>query len=138
MLRLVRQGKVLQIPQPKDRPYIYKHPESNVRHNSSKLEHYLAIVDTYIELKQPEFFVVEPDWASYRPDVYCRVGHMLWCIEVQRSKITNGKMQRKINEFVRSYRREEHDATNLWIKTGFTWNNLQAPENMDIKISPTW
>lgn len=138
MLRLFRQGYVIQIPQPKDRPYLYKHAESAIRHNTSKQDHYLAVVDTYIELGMPDFFDVEPSLKSYQPDVYCRIGHQLWCIEVQLSKVSSAKIQKKINEFTKSYQREEHDALNLWIKTSYRWSELQAPSGVDIKITPTW
>lgn len=138
MLRLVRQGLVLQIVQPRDRPYIYKCPSSKIRENSAKLDHHLSIVDTFIELEKPDFFEVEPQWESYKPDVYCRIRHQLWCIEVQRSKVTNPRIQRKINEFVRSYQKEEHDALNLWVRSPYSWEKLQAPTNIDIKIAPAW
>lgn len=98
----------------------------------------MAIVDTFIELDQPEFFIVEPEWSSYHPDIYCRVGCMLWCIEVQLSKVSNLKMQKKINEFIRGYKRQEHDATNLWLRTNHRWEKLQAPKEIDVKIAPAW
>jgi len=60
------------------------------------------------------------------------------CIEIQKSKITNEKMQHKIRDFVRSYQKEEHDATTLWIKTPFRWTNLKAPPEIEVIISPTW
>lgn len=136
--RLARDGHLIVLPQPKDRPYLYKSKETNIRDNSSKLEHHLAIVDTYIELGCPDFFEVEPDFKWYKPDVYCRVGVKLMCIEIQKSKITNEKMQHKIRDFVRSYQKEENDATTLWIKTPFRWTNLKAPPEIEVIISPTW
>lgn len=136
--RLSRDGYIITIPQPKDRPYLYKAKGTSIRENTSRLEHYLAIVDAYIDLGCPNVFEVEPAWPSYRPDAYAQVDGQYVCIEVQTSKVTNKRIQNKINRFVRSWQRQEHDATTLWIRSPYTWKHLQAPPQMQIKIAPTW
>lgn len=131
--RLSMEGKLLQIPQPRDRCYLYKSLNARVRENSSKLFHYLEIVDTYIELGKPSMFHVEHLLEFYIPDVY--TGDM--CIEIQRSKVSNQRIQDKINRFVYAYQKGLHDAQTLWIRSPFKWKHLMAPSGLRVVIAPS-
>ena len=117
MKRLSRDGYILQVPQVKDRPYLYMPNPTIIHPQSNKINHFLGIVDIYINLDQPKVFEVEPIINDeYRPDAYVRViGDTPVLIELQRTLISIKRMQEKVDAFVKAYNKKEHDAKTLWI-----------------------
>jgi len=82
---------------------------------SSKVRHFLAIADFYIQIGQPDIYEVEPYITDeYRPDVYARISEPV-IIEIQRSHVSHKRMQEKVDQFVETYRAGKHDAKTLWI-----------------------
>jgi uncharacterized protein (DUF1499 family) len=115
MKRLTRDGWVTPIPMPKDKPYLYMPNPTMIHTQSSKTQHFLSLVDVYIDLGQPNIYQIEPQInQEYRPDVYARLPEPT-IIEVQRSYISHKKMQEKLNMFVDSSIRRQHDSNILWI-----------------------
>lgn len=101
---------------------------------SSKIRHYLAIADVYIQLGKPRVYAIEPQINEhYTPDVYARINDVPIIIEVQRSYISNKKMQQKINQFVESYRKGEHDATILWVFGNYPWK-VEIPSGFTVEF----
>lgn len=87
------------------------HPES------SKIRHFLAIADFYIQAGKPEIYEVEPTIAEeYRPDAYMRLGEPI-IVEVQRTRISVKRMQDKVDWFAKTHKQGKHDAKSLWIVT---------------------
>lgn len=83
---------------------------------STKIRHYLAIAQFYIDIGKPEIYEIEPNFdRDYVPDVYTRIAGTPILIEIQRSHSSNRKMQAKVDGFVRTYREGKHDAKTLWI-----------------------
>lgn len=102
---------------------------------STKLRHFLAIADFYIRLGKPEVYQVEPDIdPSYRPDAYTRLPDPV-VVEVQRSYISNRKMQEKIDNFADTFVRGKHDAKTLWIVTD-TKFTVKLPRGFNIEFLP--
>jgi hypothetical protein len=94
---------------------------------SSKRQHALAVVDTYIHLGKPKHFDVEPNFdAKYRPDAYTTLRGKKVVIEVQRSHISNKKMQDKVDGFVRTHREGKHEACIMYVVTDENFN-ISAP-----------
>lgn len=98
-----------------------------IHKQSSHLNHYLAIADLYITLNQPEPYEVEPFISEeYRPDVSTVLDGTPVLIELQRSIISNKKMQEKVNNFVATHRKDSHKAKTLLVITDYRYD-LQAP-----------
>lgn len=134
--RLERDGYILQIPQPKDRPYLYMPNPARMHHQSSKLEHFLGIADLFIRLGQPEVYEVEPYICDeYRPDVYMVKDGKHVIIEYQRSIVTLKKMQNKVDGFVASYNSGRHNCRELWIVTDYRYN-VTAPSSFKVVQMP--
>lgn len=131
--RLERDGYILQIPQPRDRPYLYMPNPARTHHQSSKLEHFLGLADLYIDYGMPEVFEIEPDICpEYRPDVYMIKGGEHIIIEYQRTIITRSKMQDKIDRFVQAYNRGKHSSRALWIVSNFKYNHVIYPSQFTV------
>lgn len=97
----------------------------------SKTEHFLAIADLYIALDQPKIYEVEPTISEdYRPDAYARLDVPV-IVEVQRSTISSKKMQEKVDLFVKSASRKQHDARTLWIIADRPYT-VKAPSGFQI------
>jgi len=104
------------------------HPQSN------KISHFIAIADLYIGLKQPKVFEVEPVINDdFRPDAYVRDISLPSpvLVEVQRTVISTKKMQAKVDEFVKSYLKKQHDAKALWIISDVEYR-LDIPEGFSV------
>jgi hypothetical protein len=113
MKRLSTDGSVLQIPRTKDKCYLYADPSINP--NSNKINHYLKIVDFYLQAGKPSVFVIEPELGCYEPDIYFQDGSgQSICVEVQITNISNNKMQKKIDDFVKECGKT-HNAKKLMI-----------------------
>ncbi|MMZ47345.1 hypothetical protein D1872_89890 [compost metagenome] len=131
--RLVRDGYLLQIPQPKDRPYLYMPNPARIHHQSSKLEHFLGLADLYIRFGMPEVFEVEPDICpEYRPDAYMVLNGKHVIIEYQRTIISHNRMQAKLDAFFSSYAQGRHSCRELWIVTGFKYKVI-APSSFTVR-----
>lgn len=115
MKRLARDGYILPIPQVKDRPYLYMPNPTLIHPQSNKINHFLGLVDLYIQMKQPAVFEIEPIInEDYRPDVYTRK-EVPVLIELQLTPISLKRMQEKVDLFVKAHIKKQHDATTLWI-----------------------
>jgi hypothetical protein len=117
MKRLVRDLHVNAVPQPRDEQYLYMPNPAIIPSRSTRINHFLAIVDFYIYVKHPSFFDVEPTIDEhYRPDARFRDGkENEWIVEVQLSRIKLSKMQDKVNNFVRTHREGKHGSRNMII-----------------------
>ena len=95
---------------------------------SSKINHYLKIVDTFIYYGCPQVFVVEPQLGEYRPDVYMKdhQGNTA-CVEVQLTPISTKKMQQKIDQFTSTYGKE-HDAPIMLIVSDNEYSKVKIPD----------
>jgi hypothetical protein len=95
------------------RPYQYMHVETKMKPNSSKVPHFLAIADTYIEMKswvQPNIFEVEPKVGvkgTVEADILAQWNGSLVFVEIQRSRYTQKVMQEKINRYETYYASKE-------------------------------
>lgn len=97
---------------------------------SSRIEHFLAIADLYIQLHEPETFVVEPQINKhYQPDIYLIYNNEPVIVEVQRTRTSLKRMQEKVDEFQKSYYRGDHQARTLWIQ-----GHVEYPIKIDSKF----
>ena len=133
MKRLSRDGYILQVPQVKDRPYLYMPNPTIIHPQSNKINHFLGLVDIYISLNQPKIFEVEPIVNDeYRPDAYVRLdGDTPVLIELQRTAISTKRMQEKVDAFAKAHMKKEHDAKTLWIVAD-TEYRVKIPSGFDI------
>jgi hypothetical protein len=108
MKRLVMDGSCLQIPRTKDKCYLYG--SIGVNPKSNKIEHYMKIVDFYLERGRPKNFIVEPSLGSYEPDIFFKdKSDNSICVEIQITAISHKKMQTKVDAFIKEYGKE-HDS----------------------------
>lgn len=126
-------GSITQIKRERDKPYIYMPNPTLIHPKSSKIDHYLKIVDLYIYLKCPENFMVEPTFDNYRPDAYAIYNNSPMCFEVQITKISLNKMKKKIESFVNTYGKY-HNATNLVIVSDDVYAGLSIPKGFKIYL----
>jgi hypothetical protein len=126
---MARDGFVRQVPRPSG-PYCYMPEPPIINTESSKIRHFLGLVDLYIELRsaiKDDVFVIEPPVnAEYRPDIYTRLPHPV-VIEYQRSRITEEQMQSKVDRFCVALERGEHDARVLWIASEAKQYKVKIP-----------
>lgn len=110
---------------------------ATLHHRSIKIDHHLKIVDFYIHMGLPVDFKPEPAFPSYKPDVYMKdqKGNPI-CVEIQITKISAKKMQTKVDEFVKSYGKKEHDAKILLVVTDSEYNKLVVPSGFKIYKIP--
>jgi len=135
MKRLCRDGYALPIPQVKDRPYLYMPNPSVIHPQSPKIPHHLALADLYIQIGQPKIYEIEPKINDdYVPDVYTRLDTPI-IVELQRTVISQKKMQAKVEAFVDSFYRKQHDARTLWIVSDYVYN-VKVPEGFNIVQKP--
>jgi hypothetical protein len=136
MKRLGRDGIILPIPQPKDRPYLYMPNPTIIHPNSTRTNHFLAITDFYIRIGQPDIYEVEPDIKhDYRPDAYTIIKGEHICIEIQLSHKSNKVIQEKINGFVSSHKTNKHQARKMWLVTDRPFK-FTVPIGYDVDIIP--
>ena len=107
LLRLLREGHI-------DRstafvPYVYFSSEVNMKKNSAKIGHFLAIVQVYKEIQQQgdlEIFYVEPKFGAkgtVEPDVFCIIRKTPFFIEVQNSIYSEKQMKDKLDRYLEFY-----------------------------------
>jgi len=107
LLRLVREGHIQR--STSFIPYVYFGPNVQIKKNSAKIGHFLAIVEVYKEIKrlgQLDDFLVEPKYGgkgTVEPDIYCVYRKTKFFIEVQKTIYTNKQMKDKIDRYVDLY-----------------------------------
>lgn len=96
-------------------PYVYFDAECKVKPDSTKIPHFLELVDTVIEMKkyrEPQHLIIEPKYGNkgtIEPDLFAIWFQPIF-IEVQRTTYTNEVMQKKINLY------EDYFSSRNWEK----------------------
>lgn len=104
LLRLLREGEIQR--SKSFVPYVYFGPDVNMKQNSAKVGHFLAILNTYKEMRRLgklATFLVEPKYGSkgtVEPDIFCIFRDTPFFIEVQRTLYSEKQMNEKINRYV--------------------------------------
>lgn len=108
LLRLCRDGHIAR--SKAFVPFLYFSLETQLKKNSAKIGHFLAILDVYKELRKLgalETFVVEPKYGrkgTVEPDIYCRYRKTGFFVEVQRTLYSDRQMTEKLDRYVKFYR----------------------------------
>lgn len=103
LLRLLRDGLIQR--STAFVPYVYFGPETQIKKNSQKIGHFLAIVETYKEVKKHgtiETFLVEPKYGNKgtaEPDIYLKFRNTGFFIEVQKSIYSEKQMKEKMDRY---------------------------------------
>lgn len=107
LLRLLRDGEIQR--STKYTPYLYFGPEVQMKKTSQKIGHFLAILDTYKEIRKHgkiESFLVEPKYwkkGTAEPDAYLYFRKTPFFIEVQKSIYSEKQMQEKMDRYLDFY-----------------------------------
>jgi hypothetical protein len=124
LLRLLREDKIQRTSDTV--PFCYFGPDVTMKKDSSKIGHYLAIVDVYKEIVRRygpvEEFQVEPKYGEkgmVEPDVFCIFKKTPMFIEVQNSVYNEKRMNEKIERYEELYDRG--------IITNEPWQNPNTP-----------
>lgn len=130
--RLNMQGKILSIARTIDECYLHTLNPSPIHHKSNKINHQLALLDYYIEVKQPEKCLVEPILGEYEPDLFYRDNmNRSVCVEIQLTKISKLRMQQKIDMFINEYGKN-HDSKILYICSVVKYKGLKTKEGFKV------
>lgn len=86
-------------------PYVYFPAGKTIKKDSSKIPHFLEIVNVYKDMaqyKEPSVFVVEPKYGkgNIEPDIFAIWKGTPFFIEVQRSLYTDQVMTEKMDRYV--------------------------------------
>jgi hypothetical protein len=105
LLRLLRDGHIER--STSFTPYVYFAAETNIKKNSQKIHHFLAILNVYKELKQLgnlETFLVEPKYGKKgecaEPDIFCIYRKTNFFVEVQRTLYSPKQMSEKLERYI--------------------------------------
>ena len=107
LLRLLRDGQIQR--STAFVPYVYFGPDVNIKQNSQKIGHFLAILNVYKELKQLgslDTFLVEPKYGKKgcaEPDIFCQYRKTNFFVEVQRTIYSEKLMNEKLDRYVELY-----------------------------------
>lgn len=108
LLRLLREGHIQR--STAFTPYVYFGPEVNMKQNSAKIGHFLAILNVYKEIRKLGnlgIFLVEPKYGAKgeaaEPDIYCVHRNTPFFIEVQRSYFNEKQINEKLDRYVDLY-----------------------------------
>jgi hypothetical protein len=108
LLRLLRDGHIQR--STAFVPYVYFGPEVEIKKNSQKIGHFLAILDVYKELKQlgnVGTFLVEPKYGKKgecaEPDIFCQYRNTNFFVEVQRTVYSEKQMNEKMDRYIDLY-----------------------------------
>ena len=107
LLRLVREGHIQRSTH--FQPYVYMSVESQIKKSSQKIQHYLAILETYKEIIKcgvVEEFVVEPRYGNkgtVEPDIFLKFRGTPFFIEVQRTVYSDKQINEKIDRYINLY-----------------------------------
>lgn len=125
-------GAISQIQRERDKTYIYMPNPTLIHPRTVKLNHYLKIVDFFINAGCPEQFLPEPTLGEYRPDVYMKdsKGNSI-CVEIQLTPISTKRMQTKVEQFVEAFG-TEHDAKVLLICSDNEYEKIIMPDGFHI------
>ncbi|PKR82440.1 hypothetical protein [Heyndrickxia camelliae] len=109
LLRLFRDGQIQR--SVSFFPYVYFGPEVQIKKNSQKISHFLAILDVYKELRKLgslESFLVEPKYGNKseyaEPDIYCFFRKTPFFIEVQRTIYSEKQMNDKLDRYAELFK----------------------------------
>lgn len=108
LLRLLRDGHIQR--STAFVPYVYFGPDVEMKKNSQKIGHFLAIVGVYKELKQlgnMGTFLVEPKFGKKgecaEPDIFCQYRKTNFFVEVQRTVYSEKLMNEKLDRYIDLY-----------------------------------
>lgn len=103
LLRLIREGHIER--STTFTPYVYFAPENNMKKNSQKIGHFLAILNVYKDMLQHgQFtqFLVEPKYGKKgvaEPDIFCIYRNTPFFIEVQNSYFNEKQINDKLDRY---------------------------------------
>jgi len=104
LLRLLRDGQIQR--STAFVPYVYFGPEVQIKKNSAKIGHFLAILEVYKEMRKLgrlETFLVEPKYGKKgiaEPDIFAMYRNTPFFIEVQRTVYSDKQMSDKMQRYV--------------------------------------
>lgn len=105
LLRLLRQGEIQR--STAFVPYCYFGPNVQMKKNSAKIPHFLAILDVYKEMRalgRLETFLVEPKYGrkseGAEPDIYATFRKTGFFIEVQKTVYSDKQMRAKLDRYI--------------------------------------
>jgi hypothetical protein len=107
LLRLLRDGQIQR--STAFIPYCYFGPETQMKKNSAKIGHFLAILNVYKEMRKLgklETFLVEPKYGSKgvaEPDIFAMYRNTPFFIEVQKTVYSEKQMNEKLQRYVDFY-----------------------------------
>lgn len=108
LLRLLRDGHIQR--SQAFIPYVYFGPDTNIKKDSAKIGHFLAILNVYKELKKLgslETFLVEPKYGKKgecaEPDIFCQYRKTNFFVEVQRTLYSEKQMNEKLERYIDLY-----------------------------------
>jgi hypothetical protein len=107
LLRLLRDGHIQR--STSFVPYVYFGPDVQIKKNSAKIGHFLAILNVYKEMRKLgrlETFLVEPKYGSKgvaEPDIFAVFRNTPFFIEVQRTVYSSKQMADKLARYVDLY-----------------------------------
>jgi len=108
LLRLLRDGQIQR--STAFVPYLYFGPDVQIKKDSQKINHFLAILGVYKELiKLGDFgtFLVEPKYGRKgvcaEPDIFCQYRNTNFFVEVQRTVYSEKLMNEKLERYVALY-----------------------------------
>lgn len=90
-------------------PFVYAPADSKIKEGSQKTLHFLAIADTFIEMKkhdEPTHVLVEPKFAkkgTIECDLFCIFKRTPFFVEIQRNVYSEKVMQEKIGRYEAFY-----------------------------------
>ncbi|MEH7119067.1 hypothetical protein V7128_16875 [Neobacillus vireti] len=108
LLRLLRDGQIQR--STAFVPYLYFGPETQIKKNSQKIGHFLAILEVYKEMRKLgrlESFLVEPKYLpkskGAEPDIFAVYRNTPFFIEVQKTVYSEKQMNEKMGRYVELY-----------------------------------
>lgn len=107
LLRLLRDGHIQR--STSFVPYVYFGPDVSMKQNSAKIGHFLAILETYKEMKrlgQLETFLVEPKYGRKgvaEPDIFAIYRNTAFFVEVQKTIYSEKQMAEKLDRYIDLY-----------------------------------
>ncbi|MEC2394041.1 hypothetical protein BK709_13630 [Bacillus thuringiensis serovar shandongiensis] len=116
-------------------PYIYFPEPSIIKKDSQKINHYLAIVDFYIEIcrhEHPSTFEVEKRYRTghIQPDIFMIWQGKAYFVEIQLSRYSSVLMNKKLNRYIYYFETDE------WIEKYLTYNLNNDPYVWIVSKSP--
>ncbi|MEH6992623.1 hypothetical protein V7075_07895 [Neobacillus drentensis] len=108
LLRLLRDGQIQR--STSFQPFVYFGAESQIKKNSAKIGHFLAILNVYKEMRKLgrlETFLVEPKYGNKgvaEPDIFAMYRNTGFFIEVQKTLYSPKQMAEKLARYVDLYK----------------------------------